>query len=74
MTPSAVAALIDHTLLKPDTPQAGVEQLCREAAEFKFATVCINPTWVKLACEQLRSTQVGVCAVVGFHLVRIQRA
>ena len=66
MTPSVVAALIDHTLLKPDTPQTGVEQLCREATEFKFATVCVNPTWVKLACEQLRSTQVGVCAVVGF--------
>src|SRR5690349_23261879 len=43
----AVAAMIDHTLLKPEATRADVEKLCREAAEFHFATVCINPTWVK---------------------------
>ncbi len=46
--PTGVAGLIDHTLLKPDATRADIEQLCREAAEFHFATVCVNPTWVAL--------------------------
>ena len=44
--PSGVATMIDHTLLKPDATRAEIEKLCREAAEFKFATVCVNPVWV----------------------------
>jgi deoxyribose-phosphate aldolase len=64
----AVAAMIDHTLLKPDATRADIEKLCREAAEFHFATVCINPTWVKLAAQLLRGSGVGVCTVVGFPL------
>ena len=44
-----VAAMIDHTLLKPDATRADIEKLCREAAEFHFATVCVNPTWVATA-------------------------
>jgi deoxyribose-phosphate aldolase len=63
-----VAALIDHTLLKQDATRAEIETLCREAAEFKFATVCINPTWVSLAARLLRGSGVGVCTVVGFPL------
>ncbi len=47
---------------------AEIEQLCREAAEWKFATVCVNPTWVALAARHLRGTSVGVCSVVGFPL------
>jgi deoxyribose-phosphate aldolase len=66
--PGGVATLIDHTLLKPDASQKDVEQLCREAAEFHFATVCVNPTWVALAATRLRGTGVGVCSVVGFPL------
>ncbi len=66
--PGGVAGLIDHTLLKPDASQKDVEQLCREAAEFRFATVCVNPTWVALAASRLRGTGVGVCSVVGFPL------
>jgi deoxyribose-phosphate aldolase len=66
--PGDVAALIDHTLLKPEATQAEIETLCREAAEFTFATVCINPTWVKLAARLLRGSGVGVCTVVGFPL------
>jgi deoxyribose-phosphate aldolase len=66
--PGGVAGLIDHTLLKPDASQKDVEQLCREAAEFRFATVCVNPTWVALAAARLRGTGVGVCSVVGFPL------
>ena len=65
---SGVSGYIDHTLLKPDATAREIEQLCREAAEFKFATVCVNPTWVALAARHLRGTPVGVCSVVGFPL------
>jgi deoxyribose-phosphate aldolase len=63
-----VAAMIDHTLLKPDATKQDIEKLCREAAEFHFATVCVNPTWVALCSSLLRGSGVGVCAVVGFPL------
>jgi deoxyribose-phosphate aldolase len=63
-----VATMIDHTLLKPDASRAEIEKLCREAAEFHFATVCVNPAWVALAASRLRGTGVGVCSVVGFPL------
>ena len=67
-SPGDVAGLIDHTLLKPDATRGDVERLCREAAEFHFATVCVNPTWVALASRLLRQSGVGVCSVVGFPL------
>ncbi|PYR58120.1 MAG: deoxyribose-phosphate aldolase [Acidobacteria bacterium] len=60
--------MIDHTLLKPDATRAEIEKLCREAAEFHFATVCINPVWVALCASLLRGSGVGVCSVVGFPL------
>jgi deoxyribose-phosphate aldolase len=63
-----VAELIDHTLLKPDATAHEIEKLCREAAEFHFATVCVNPTWVAFAHRLLRESGVGVCSVVGFPL------
>ena len=66
--PSPVAGLIDHTLLKPEATKAEVEKLCKEAAEFRFASVCVNPTWVALCASLLRSTPVVVCTVVGFPL------
>src|SRR5437879_1716718 len=66
--PSGVASMIDHTLLKPDATKADIEALCREAAQFKFATVCVNPTWVALAAKLLAGSGVGVCSVVGFPL------
>jgi len=66
--PAGVASMIDHTLLKPDATRADIEVLCREAAQFKFATVCINPTWVALAARLLGGSGVGVCSVVGFPL------
>jgi deoxyribose-phosphate aldolase len=70
--PGDVASLIDHTLLKPDASRTDVETLCREAVEFGFATVCVNPTWVAL-CSRLvepgaGNRRVGVCSVVGFPL------
>ncbi len=65
---TGVSGYIDHTLLKADATAKEIEQLCKEAADFKFATVCVNPTWVALAARQLRGTAVGVCSVVGFPL------
>jgi deoxyribose-phosphate aldolase len=66
--PSGVASMIDHTLLKPDATRQNIEELCREASQFKFATVCVNPAWVALAARLLRGSGVGVCSVVGFPL------
>ena len=66
--PSGVAAMIDHTLLKPDATRQQIEELCREAAQFRFATVCVNPTWVGLCAQLLSGSGVGVCSVVGFPL------
>jgi len=66
--PSGVAAMIDHTLLKPDATRHDIEELCSEAGKFKFATVCVNPTWVALSARLLAGTGVGVCSVVGFPL------
>jgi deoxyribose-phosphate aldolase len=66
--PAGVASMIDHTLLKPDATRANIEELCREAAQFKFATVCVNPTWVAQAARLLAGTGVKVCSVVGFPL------
>jgi len=64
----SVSGMIDHTLLKPDASRPDIERLCREAAEFHFATVCVNPTWVATAASLLRGSGVGVCSVVGFPL------
>jgi deoxyribose-phosphate aldolase len=66
--PASVAGLIDHTLLKPDATRNEIDDLCREAAQFGFATVCVNPAWVALAARRLAGTPVGVCSVVGFPL------
>jgi deoxyribose-phosphate aldolase len=63
-----VASMIDHTLLKPDASRKEIETLCREAAEYRFATVCVNPTWVALCASLLRGTGVAVTSVVGFPL------
>jgi deoxyribose-phosphate aldolase len=64
--PASVAALIDHTLLKPDATRQDIDELCREAAQFGFATVCVNPTWVAHAARRLIGSPTGVCSVVGF--------
>ncbi len=65
---AGVSSMIDHTLLKPDATRAEIEKLCQEAAEFKFATVCVNPAWVATSAHLLRGSGVGVCSVVGFPL------
>ncbi|MBM7649989.1 deoxyribose-phosphate aldolase [Bacillus ectoiniformans] len=63
-----IAKTIDHTLLKADATKAEVETLCQEAKEYGFASVCVNPTWVAFAYEQLKGTEVKVCTVIGFPL------
>jgi deoxyribose-phosphate aldolase len=63
-----VASMIDHTLLKPDATRTDIETLCREAAQYAFASVCVNPTWVALCARLLAGTPVKVCSVVGFPL------
>ena len=62
------ASLIDHTLLKPDASEKDIEELCREAAKYGFASVCVNPTWVKTAARFLEGKGVPVCTVIGFPL------
>jgi deoxyribose-phosphate aldolase len=63
-----VATMIDHTLLKADASRTEIEALCREAAEYRFASVCVNPTWVAACARLLHGTPVKVCSVVGFPL------
>ena len=62
------ASLIDHTLLKPEATDEDIKRLCEEAARYRFASVCVNPTWVKVAACSLRGTGVPVCTVIGFPL------
>jgi deoxyribose-phosphate aldolase len=63
-----IAELIDHTLLKPEADEEQIRRLCEEAARYGFATVCVNPTWVRLTASLLRGAPAGVCTVVGFPL------
>ena len=63
-----IASKIDHTLLKPQGTEEQIRQLCAEAREFQFATVCVNPTWVPLCAQLLAGNPVRVCAVIGFPL------
>jgi deoxyribose-phosphate aldolase len=66
--PRSIASLIDHTLLKPETAESDIVQLCREAREHGFKTVCINPFWVEVARRELSNSSVLVCTVIGFPL------
>lgn len=63
-----LASYIDHTILKPDAKESDIIKLCREALEYKFASVCVNASNVKLADSFLHGTDVKVCTVVGFPL------
>ena len=64
--PLDLARYIDHTLLRPDASAADIDKLCDEAAEYHFASVCVNPTWVRRAATRLRDTDVAVASVIGF--------
>ncbi|ACC97717.1 Deoxyribose-phosphate aldolase [Elusimicrobium minutum Pei191] len=62
------AKLIDHTLLKPGATEFEIKTLCAEALKYGFASVCVNPFWVKLAASELEGSDVKVCTVIGFPL------
>ncbi|GMB09822.1 deoxyribose-phosphate aldolase [Thermolongibacillus altinsuensis] len=64
----SIAQMIDHTLLKPEAKKEQIEKLVEEAKKFEFASVCVNPVWVKLVAEKLKGTSVKVCTVIGFPL------
>ncbi|EQC50777.1 deoxyribose-phosphate aldolase [Bacteriovorax sp. DB6_IX] len=59
---------IDHTLLKPQSTSTEIINLCKEAKKYDFKSVCINPTWIKLAANELSQSDVLVCTVIGFPL------
>ncbi len=63
-----LAGMIDHTLLKPDATKEQIDKLLNEAKEYQFASVCINPSWVKVSYDALKDTSVKVCTVIGFPL------
>ena len=60
--------MIDHTLLKPEAGERQIRDLCSEAIEYGFCTVCINPVYVRLAADLLKDTGIKVCTVTGFPL------
>ena len=68
LTSDTIARFIDHTMLRPEATQAMILQLCQEAKQFNFATVCVNPVWVSLCVELLEDSDVLTCTVVGFPL------
>lgn len=68
LTRKEMAALIDHTLLKPTATAADIEALCREAREYGFFSVCVNPCYVQTAVDCLKDSDVKVCTVIGFPL------
>jgi deoxyribose-phosphate aldolase len=63
-----IARMIDHTLLKPEATPKDIEKLCLEAIQYQFASVCVNPCYVRLASEILKGRKVKVCTVIGFPL------
>jgi deoxyribose-phosphate aldolase len=68
LSDTPITAYIDHTLLKPEATPAQIEQLCAEAAQYRFASVCVNPSYVPLCARLLKGTPVAVCTVIGFPL------
>lgn len=64
----AIAALIDHTILRPEATRADIVKVCREARQYNFASVCVNPYWVPLVHAELEGSPVKVCSVIGFPL------
>lgn len=66
--PVDLAGFIDHTLLKPDATATDIDRMCAEAVEYRFASVCVNPTWARRVADALRGSDVVACCVVGFPL------
>ncbi len=65
---SQLASRIDHTLLKPDAGERQILRLCDEARLYGFASVCVNPSWVRLCANVLKDSVSRVCTVIGFPL------
>lgn len=63
-----LAGMIDHTLLKPDATLSEIKQLCDEAIQNNFASVCVNPSYAEACFEMIKSSNVKVCIVIGFPL------
>ncbi|MHB8276879.1 MAG: hypothetical protein ACYDIA_04405 [Candidatus Humimicrobiaceae bacterium] len=63
-----IAKMIDHTILKADATYDHVKQICKEAIEYGFASVCVNPGFVPLVSEMLKGSGIPTCLVVGFPL------
>jgi deoxyribose-phosphate aldolase len=68
MKRKTLAQMIDHTLLKPEATAEQVSAICEEAREYRFASVCVNPTFVPLVTAELAGTDIDICTVVGFPL------
>ncbi|WP_097025814.1 deoxyribose-phosphate aldolase [Clostridium peptidivorans] len=68
MTKNELAKMIDHTVLKADTKGEKVEEICKEALQYNFASVCINPCNIEIAAKLLKGSEVKVCTVIGFPL------
>jgi len=66
--PSALAAQIDHTLLKPDATREEIQKICDEALEYQFATVCVNSSHIAWVADRLKGSKIKPIAVVGFPL------
>ena len=64
--PTDLAGFIDHTLLRPDATASEIDKMCDEAREYGFASVCVNPVWIKRVAQNLKGSEVVACAVVGF--------
>ncbi len=69
-----LAALIDHTLLKPEAMESDIAVICRQAREHMFASVCVNPYWIPFVTKELRGSGVKACSVIGFPLGANQTA
>jgi deoxyribose-phosphate aldolase len=66
--PTDLAAFIDHTLLRADAAATDIDRMCDEARRYGFASVCVNPSWVKRVVTNLRGSEAVACSVVGFPL------
>ncbi len=67
-SPASLAKYVDHTLLKPDASEDQIRKVCDEAKKYNFASVCVNPSYIKFVAEQLAGSGVAPCVVVGFPL------
>lgn len=68
MSVKTIAALIDHTVLKPQATEQNIRKICEEALKYEFCSVCINPHWVPVVAKILKDSTVKVCTVIGFPL------